>query len=86
MTLKEALVNGYCSLEDEFDFNDTLEGEEITCLRLEIERLNNIINKLEKYLKERSDLDYEGSITILHERLAMNMTLEYLQELKGNNK
>ena len=29
MTLKEALESGYCSLDDEFDFDDTPQGEEI---------------------------------------------------------
>lgn len=46
MTLKEALDSGYCSLEDDIDFDDTPQGEKIACLKLEIERLNNIINDL----------------------------------------
>ena len=40
MTIKECLENGVMDLEDEVDYNDTPEGEEIACLRLEIERLN----------------------------------------------
>lgn len=48
MTLKEALDSGYCSLEDDIDFDDTPQGEKIACLKLEIERLNNIIEKLEQ--------------------------------------
>ena len=56
MTLKEALDSGYCSLEDDFDFDDTPQGEEIACLKLEIGRLNNIINKVYKYLDEKKDV------------------------------
>jgi len=48
VTLKEALDSGYCSLEDDIDFDDTPQGEKIACLKLEIERLNNIIEKLEQ--------------------------------------
>ena len=44
----------------------------------EIERLNNIINELEKYLKEYSnDLEF---------RCYANMFLDKLQELKGSDK
>lgn len=45
-TIKEALEDGSLSLEDEIDYDDTPQAEEITWLKLEIEKLNNIINDL----------------------------------------
>lgn len=53
----------------------------------EIERLNNIINKLEKYLEEHSKIDYECNATIIHEQMACAFVLNKLKELKesGNN-
>ena len=51
-TIKEALEDGSLSLEDEIDYDDTPQGEEIACLKLEIERLNNIINEIRRLLKE----------------------------------
>ncbi len=48
----------------------------ITDLQKEIERLNNIINELEKWLEERS-----GDVSF-----AYHHTLNKLQELKGNDK
>lgn len=56
MTLKEALDSGYCSLEDDIDFDDTPQGEKIACLKLEIERLNNIINKVKQQLLNKKDI------------------------------
>lgn len=50
----------------------------------EIERLNNIINELEQWLKEHSIIDYNCSDVILHEQLALNTAFEYLQILKEN--
>lgn len=53
----------------------------------EIERLNNIINELEKYLEEHSKIDYECNVTIIHEQMACAIILNKLKELKeiGNN-
>ena len=47
----------------------------------EIERLNNIINELEKYIKEQCWKDEWGVDTIY-----TNSLLEKLQELKGSDK
>lgn len=49
----------------------------------EIERLNYIINELELWLKHHSKIDYESSEIIIHEQLALNLCLQYLQDLKG---
>ena len=46
-TIKEALEEGSLSLEDEIDYDDTPQAEEIALLKLEIERLNNIIKNIE---------------------------------------
>jgi hypothetical protein len=53
----------------------------------EIERLNNIINELEKYLEKHSKIDYECNATIIHEQMACAIVLNKLKELKenGNN-
>lgn len=45
-------------------------------------RLNNIINKLEKWLEEHSQVDFECNDNIVHEQLALSMAYEYLKELK----
>lgn len=50
----------------------------------EIYRLNNIINELERWLKEHSIIDYNCSDVILHEQMALNIAFEYLQFLKEN--
>jgi hypothetical protein len=56
----------------------------------EIERLNNIINELEKFLKDKIDSwkrqndDEIVKDTIYHERLAVRLIYDYLQELKGS--
>ena len=47
--------------------------------KLENERLNNIINEIEKYIKENSYIDNWDDRTIL-----TNYLLEYIQELKEN--
>ena len=49
-------------------------------LNKELERLNNIINELEKWLKE----EYEGTIFDYHN--AIEDVLDKLQELKGSDK
>ena len=46
----------------------------------EIERLNNIINELEKYLKKVIETSSE------QERITCSFVLQYLQELKGSDK
>ena len=48
----------------------------------EIERLNNIINKLEKWLEEKSNVDYRCSDRIVHEQIALSVALHKLQDLK----
>lgn len=55
-------------------------------LQKEVERLNIIINELELWLKAHSIIDYENSEIIIHEQLALNMCLQYLQDLKGEVK
>lgn len=50
----------------------------------EIERLNNIIEKLEKWLKEKQDLTCGCGITREY-IYAFEDTLEYLQDLKEGN-
>lgn len=47
----------------------------------EIERLNNIIDELEKYLKEQNDEHYSW-----HYREWIRQVLDKLNELKGDNK
>lgn len=48
----------------------------------EIDRLKTIISKFEDWLIVHSNFDNECSETIFHERLAFNIALQYLQELK----
>ena len=73
--------------------SDTLElielNEELSQKDQELERLNNIINELEKWLKEKVDSFKEDeyvSTNIEHERLAIKMVYYYLQELKDSDK
>lgn len=50
----------------------------------EIERLNNIINELEKYLKEvMESYGYENDITDRIEKMAVKNILNKLKELKN---
>lgn len=50
----------------------------------EIERLNNIINELEKYLKEiMESYGYENDITDRIEKIAVKNILNKLKELKN---
>ena len=52
----------------------------------EIERLNNIINELEKWLKSKIDyFDKTAKDTILHEQMVILIIYDYLQELKGSD-
>ena len=61
-------------------------------LRKENDRLNNIINELEKWLNEKiclnkNDKDYINSMTFVGVNLQMyQMFLDKLQELKGSDK
>lgn len=66
MTLKEALDSGYCSLEDDIDFDDTPQGEEIACLKLEIDRLNRLLS-IEKEYREKFDKDNQRLYKIINE-------------------
>jgi chromosome segregation ATPase len=56
----------------------------------ENKRLNNIINELDKFLKDKIDSwkkandDLIVKDTIYHERLAVRLIYDYLQELKGD--
>ena len=94
MTLKEALESGYCSLDDEFDFDDTPQGEEIACLKLEIERLKKreqecIDHYLVqcKYASEMEDKYITANYVINElERLLQQDLKNELQELKGSDK
>ena len=52
VTLKEALDNGYCNLEDDIDFDDTPQGEKIACLKLEIEGLKSQLQQKENTIKK----------------------------------
>lgn len=79
MTLKEALDSGYCSLEDDIDFDDTPQGEKIACLKLEIERLNTNWNELERYINEEYIYDELGMK--IFDASALQ---DKLQELKGS--
>lgn len=53
--------------------------EELEKANKEIERLNNIIDKLEKYMLERRLTDIDG-------RTMVYQILDKLNELKGDNK
>ena len=64
--------------KDDIDFIETY----ISIMEEKIDRLNNIINELEQWLKEHSIIDYNCSDVILHEQMALNTAFEYLQILK----
>ncbi len=51
----------------------------------EIERLNNIINELDTFLKNKID-NFKEDVkdTILHEQITISIIYDYLQELKGD--
>ena len=51
-------------------------------LQEENERLNNVINELEKYLLEHSQINYDNSDIIIHEQLSLSVVYEYLKSLK----
>ena len=67
----------------------TLENIE---LKEEIERLNNIINELEKWLLEKSNTETESekegyfNPSILRERATLRLVYDYLQNLKDSDK
>jgi hypothetical protein len=67
------------------DTDSELAKYTITILQQEIERLNNIINELEKWLKKEifdlnGDYDYESVVS------GYENVLNKLQELKGSDK
>ena len=74
----ERLKNGCKELEQQIDDLYKLE----TTLTNENERLNNIINELEKYLNEQVDYMTHHSIERM---VAFDCCRHKLQELKGNN-
>ncbi len=69
---------------------ETMDKEEllgvIKAQQFEIERLNNIINELEKWLNDNENLlihyDYESK----YEYIYVDNILDKLQELKGSDK
>ena len=52
----------------------------------EINRLNNIINELEKYLIKHKEVDWDAQDTIIHEALAISFVYDILQDLKEGKK
>ena len=58
---------------------------ELEMANKEIERLNNAINELEKYLEEHSKIDYGCNATIIHEQMACAFVLNKLKELKESD-
>ena len=77
-TIKEALEEGSLSLEDEIDYADMTEEE----YKKEIERLNNIINELEKYIKNNKVAI--GIKKNSNYAIPVEYVLDKLQELKGS--
>ncbi len=52
----------------------------------EIERLNNIINELDTFLKNKIDnFDKDVKDTILHEQMTIRVIYDYLQMVKGDS-
>lgn len=80
----DRIYNENCKLREEHSITDINLLDENYKLQQEIERLNNIINELEQWLKRHSNINYECSETIIHEQLALNTAYNYLQELKGD--
>lgn len=77
-TIKEALEDGSLSLEDEIDYDDTPQAEEIALLKLEIDRLKNILDKLDLLDK---DIDKETKF------VNMTVTLpKWLKDIGRKNK
>ena len=62
-----------------------IDNEEEYCI--EINRLNNIINELEKWLSVRID-NFNANVSepIYHEYITIRLVYDYLQELKGEDK
>ena len=67
----------------EHDSEIMLNWKDIKLVLEEIERLNNIINELEKYLNEQVDYMTHHSIERM---VAFDCCRHRLQELKGSNK
>lgn len=85
MKIKEALEDGTLSLEDDIDYTDMTEEE----YKQEIERLNNIINELEEYIKPYLYmLNGIQDRDVYEEQQLDDFTdiMEKLQELKGSDK
>ena len=85
MKIKEALEDGTLSLEDGIDYADMTEEE----YKQEIERLNNIINELEKRIEKAikyiEDTSYKSYFSML--QADYNMSLDTLINiLKGEDK
>ena len=85
MKIKEALEDGTLSLEDDIDYADMTEEE----YKQEIERLNNIINELEKRIEKAikyiEDTSYKSYFSML--QADYNMSLDTLINiLKGEDK
>ena len=76
----------YFAYDGERDFFDITRSEAKSFLNElgkkddEIERLNNIINELEKYLNKVIETSTE------QEKITCSFVLQYLQELKGSDK
>ena len=66
------------------DFKITLSRKEVLELVNEFDRLNNIINELDTFLKNKIDyFDKTAKDTILHEQMVIEIIYDYLQDLKG---
>ena len=83
--------NKFIQQDDEDKYNMLLECEAVIRLaRNDINRLNNIINELEKWLNEKiclnkNDKEYINGIAFVGVNLQMyQMFLDKLQELKGD--
>lgn len=87
---KEEITKEILSILGNFNLSENIQIKELVALYMkkqqETERLNNIINELEKWLLEHSKVDYSCAESIVHEQLALGIAFNYLQELKGSEK
>ena len=84
---KEELFECLSELSQTNNLRDGIDirKEEANIIVNEIERLNNIINELEKWLEERLEkLDINGYDDDVFN--GIELALQKLKELKGNNK
>ncbi len=86
-------LNQYRSMGDKLYPEDILVIEDVWELLDEIERLNNIINELEKYINKTKLEEFEKEYGRRYaktftqaEVIICNMILNKLQELKGEDK